>query len=68
MKVKVEDIKVDDRVDLKSCPYLHDHSSAEYEYAIVSAIEKETPECIAISYEGIDTIGYPIGTELEVRP
>ena len=67
MKVKVENLKVDDRVDLASCPYLKGHASAPFEYAVVEAVEQETPGCVAVSYEGIDTVGYPTGTEVEVR-
>lgn len=64
---KVEDLVVGDRVDLESCPYLKDHASAKSEYALVAHVERESPECVVIGYEGIDHIGYPIGTNLQVR-
>jgi len=66
--VKVEDIKVGDLVDLESCPYLHDHASAICEYAEVTEVKRETADCLAICYEGIDQVGYRIGTKLKVVP
>ena len=66
IKKKVTAIKEGDRVDLSSCPYLKSHPSAEYEYAEVTEVERETPDCIVIYYEGIDGIGYPIDQELLV--
>ena len=64
---KVEDLAVGNRVDLTSCPYLKNHSSAECEYALVALVERETPNCVVIGYEGIDHIGYQVGTVLQVR-
>lgn len=66
MKVKVEDIGLAAMVDLESCPYLHNHPSAEYEYAVVEYVNRETEDCVIIGYEGIDRVGYPVGTILEV--
>jgi hypothetical protein len=65
--IKVEHIKEEMRVDLESCPYLSDHPSAPYEYATVDYVKRETADCIAISYEGIDVVGYPLGTVLQIR-
>ena len=62
----VQSIRVDDRVDLESCPYLKHHATAIWEYAVVGHVEQETPECVAIGYEGIDVVGYPTGTLLNV--
>jgi len=67
IEVPVTDIRVGDRVDLESCPYLNKHASAPYEYAEVVMVERETPECIVLGYEGIDNIGYPINQTLRVR-
>lgn len=64
--VKVEDLRCGDRVDLASCPYLYNHPSAEFEWAIVDGVVKETPDCIRVMYLDIDWVGYPIGTELVV--
>ena len=60
----VENLLVGDRVDLKSCPLLKEHPSADFEYGLVAHVERETAECIVIGYEGIDHIGYPVGTVL----
>jgi hypothetical protein len=64
---KVEDLAVGSRVDLASCPYLKSHSSADCEYALVVHVERETLNNVVIGYEGIDHIGYPVGTVLQVR-
>jgi len=39
-------------VDLSSCPFLKNHPSAESEYALVVDVERETEECVAVTYEG----------------
>lgn len=65
-KVLVEHLKAGDLVDLESCPYLKEHSSAKWEYAEVSFVERETEGCVVVGYEGIDHVGYPVGTELLV--
>jgi hypothetical protein len=64
----VSDLQVGDYVDLASCPYLKGHTSAQFEYAQVAHVEKETPTCRVIGYDGIDHIGYPVGTILQVHP
>lgn len=61
----VETLCVGDKVDLKSCPFLKGHPSAGLEYAVVESIEREAPDCIAVTYENIDTVGYPVGTKLK---
>lgn len=64
---KVEDLVAGNLVDLESCPFLNKHPSAASEFGYVNAVTRETPECVVIAYEGIDSIGYPLGTELQVR-
>lgn len=66
MTKTVEHLKPGDLVDLESCPYMHDHPTAEFEYAQVAAVTRETENCVAVLYEGIDLVGYPVGTRLEV--
>jgi hypothetical protein len=66
-KKKAKDIKVGDKVDLASCPYLKKHPSAEFEYAEVVEVEHETPTVVAISYNGIDTVGYDVNQILVVK-
>lgn len=65
--VRVENLKPGDRVDLTSCPYLKDDPSAEFEWAVVDAVVRETNDCIVVTYESLDEVGYPIGTMLKVR-
>lgn len=65
--VTVSSLRPGDRVDLSSCPYLHDHASAPYEYAEVVSVEQESPDCIAVGYESIDVVGYDPNVELRVR-
>ncbi|CAB3753988.1 hypothetical protein [Paraburkholderia humisilvae] len=67
-ELAVETLRVGDQVDLKSCPFLKGHAAAESEYAVVESIERETPNCLAVGYEGIDVVGYPVGTRLTVSP
>lgn len=64
---KVEDLVIGDKVDLESCPHLKDHPTAQFEYAEVVHVERETPDCVVIGYEGIDHIGYKVGTLLAVE-
>ncbi len=57
-------------VDLKSCPHLKDHPTAEFELAVVSAIGYQPAAggagCYTVSYEGIDSVGYPKDQVLKV--
>lgn len=64
--VPVETLQPGMLVDLESCPYLRTYPSAPYEFATVAAVERETADCVLVSYEGIDSVGYPVGTKLEV--
>lgn len=64
---KVEDLVAGNRVDLQSCPFLKDHPSAETEFAVVTDVARETPDCVTVAYEGIDCVGYQVGTLLLVR-
>lgn len=67
---KVEELVVGNRVDLESCPYLNKHSSAASEFAYVAHTDNNIdghPGVVVIGYEGIDHVGYPVGTELQVR-
>ena len=59
-------LAIGDRVDLESCPYLGHHPMAQFEYGVVAHLERETPECLVVGYEGIDLIGYPVDGVLRV--
>lgn len=65
--MKVTELKEGMLVDLKSCPYLYNHPSAGFEYAEVESVIRETPDCVVVSYVGIDSVGYPTGTVLETE-
>ncbi|KKI36161.1 hypothetical protein VI03_25700 [Burkholderia vietnamiensis] len=65
-ELAVEKLKAGDKVDLRSCPFLKDHASAEFEYAVVESVERETPECVAVSYEVHGVVGYPVGCKLKI--
>ncbi|MBK3780052.1 hypothetical protein G3A43_07265 [Paraburkholderia aspalathi] len=64
---KVEDLVAGNLVDLEACPFLSKHPSAATEYGYVNSVNRETADCVVVAYEGIDHIGYPLGTELQVR-
>lgn len=53
-------------VDLESCPYLKNTPYAQYMYGQVCEVERETSDCVAVGYEGIDVIGYPVDAKLQV--
>lgn len=50
-----------------SCPYLSNHPSAPFEYAEVTSVDRETDDRVVVDYEGIATLGYPVGQKLKVR-
>lgn len=64
---KVDELVVGNRVALESCPFLNAHPSAKFGYAVVTHVERETPNCVIIGYEGIDHVGYKAGTVIQVR-
>jgi hypothetical protein len=64
---KVENLVAGNRVDLCSCPFLKNHPRATFEFACVSKVEIEGKGVVAVTYEDIDQVGYPAGTELQVR-
>lgn len=61
----VEDLRVGQLVDLASCAHLNGHASAPFKFAMVAHVERETPTCVVIGYEGIDHVGYQVGTLLD---
>ncbi|WP_341744738.1 hypothetical protein [Azonexus hydrophilus] len=63
---QVENLVVGNRVDLSSCQYLKRHSSAGWEYARVEGVDRETENCVVVSYQGIDQVGYQVGSVLQV--
>jgi len=65
--VPITSIRVGMRVDLESCPYLKNHPSASSEWAVVSYASRETANCFAIDYDGIDIIGYDPSITIVIR-
>lgn len=65
--IPTEALREGDQIDLSSCPFLFEHASAEFEYAVVADVERETPDCVRVAFEGIDHVGYPAGTQLLVK-
>jgi hypothetical protein len=65
--MKVTELEEGMLVDLESCPYLYNHPSAGFEYAEIESVIRETSDCVVVSYLGIDSVGYPTGTVLEVK-
>ena len=59
---KVSDLKPGDMVDLAhdiiADPYGDSHVF-ECEYAVVCGLEIETPECVRVDIEGVDSFGFP---------
>lgn len=67
-KRRVSDLAINDMVDLTSCPYLRNHAMAGMVYGVVAHKEIEDDKTVVIGYEGIDHVGYPMGTVLSVKP
>lgn len=68
--VRADEIKDGDLVDLEGDDYAdpkRDHPAFDSELYEVGHIERETPECVAIGFEGFDVIGFPVGHLLAVR-
>ena len=56
-------LKVGDMIDLEGDVYADpgcDHPWMESEYAIVTEVDHETSECVAIGFEGFDLVGFPV--------
>lgn len=68
MKKRAADLVPGDLVDLEDDPFAPDHPSIPYELAMVATVEQETPECVAVGFEGIDVIGFPTNHLMEVQP
>jgi hypothetical protein len=49
---RVDTLKTGDKVDLDSCPFLHDEPAAEFEYAVVGEIRPEGP-VLVVDYDNL---------------
>lgn len=65
--IPVTSIRQGMRVDLESCPYLKNEPSAYYEWAVVRYALRESVNCFAIRYDGIDIVGYDPSITLAIR-
>ena len=62
MDTPATEIKVGDMIDLEGDTYAdpaRDHPWMESEYAIVTEVDHETSECVAIGFESFDLVGFP---------
>ena len=61
--VKVEELAENDMVDLAGDIYADPDNSPDFEmeYVTVAEVEQETPECVTVSFEGFDLVGFPVG-------
>lgn len=62
--VLVTDLSEDDLVDLEGDPYIANVDpdllvSLEFEYLTVAGVERETPTCLRVDFEGFDSVGFP---------
>jgi hypothetical protein len=65
--VQAKDLRPGDMFDLEGCPYVSDPAGRfEYEYATVIEIERETPDCVLIGYDG-GAFGVPPDYEFYVE-
>lgn len=64
----VEMLVEGDLVDLAGDIYADPDNSPELdsEYQTVGSVEQETPECVAVSFEGFDLVGFPTGHMVKV--
>lgn len=65
-----KDVQVGDLVDLEGDRYADpdsDNVALQYLYLEVGAVEQETPECVLISFESFDAVGFPTNHELRVQ-
>lgn len=60
--VKVKDLREGDTIDLGGDEYADpdsDVTAFQYLYVPVVGVELETPECVRVDIEGVDSFGFP---------
>lgn len=70
VEVAAKDVKEGDLVDLEGDTYAdpdRDHPAFESEFQTVMEVEHETPECVAIGFDGFDVVGFPVDHVLKVK-
>lgn len=63
-------IRVGDMVDLEGDTYADpqlEHGEFASELQTVATVERETPDCVAIGFEGFDVVGFPLDHLLRVK-
>ncbi len=69
VRIRADSVQVGQMVDLEGDKYGGTLDSVEFAYGLVAEIERETPDCIAITFEGdtvSGTVGFPAGHLLAV--
>lgn len=61
-RIRAADLSIGDAVDLEGDVFadpLRANPTFEFEYAEVCDVIHETPQCVAIGFEGFDVVGFP---------
>lgn len=67
MKKRIDELTIGDMVDLEGDKYCRGAQDiAPFTAFTVCEIERETPDCIAIGFDGYDVVGFPPDHVLEV--
>lgn len=65
--ISVTEVQPGDLLDLEHDPYADTektHASVSFLYAEVVGSEQETPDCVRIDFEGLDSFGFPTSHEV----
>lgn len=65
----VSDLLPGDLVDLEGDKFAdpkRDHIQFQTEYVVVDTVERETPACTAVYFEGFDCVGFPADYRVKV--
>lgn len=65
--VLVPMLRPGDLVDLEGDVYAGGLPGVEYELATVVDVEQETPGCVRVDFEGLDSVGFPTDHKLRVE-
>lgn len=67
----VEDLVPGDKVDLEGDSFAdpdRDNPFLACEYVEVTEVKQETPNCVAVTFEGFDQVGFPRGHFVPLKP
>lgn len=71
MLTPVKDLHPGMFVDLEGDRFADPHGenpALQYEYTLVDHVERETPACVAVYFEGFDCVGFPPDHLIWVEP